>query len=352
MKKIILFATIVLFSSCQEGNNTPNTKNNKPPKKFDVKVNNITSSKATITWEKAIDPDYDEVSYTLKQGSFQKKGITSQLYTFKNLKENTNYTGSVTAKDNKGGATITPFSYTTKKANTASNPIFEIPKSLKNYYKDVDFNLTQKKLYDELATLTIAKHTNILRYTDRHKYLYDADEDPKNKDNVILLYSGESRYWKEYQSGGNSHSKQTFNTEHVYPKSKIGDIAITDLHHLRVCDSKINSNRSNYPFTEGSGNYKLIKGNSWYPGDEWKGDVARMIMYINLRYSEPWKDISTGGIEMLLKWNAEDPVSAIEKKRNNVIESAQGNRNPFIDNPYLATAIWGGKTAENIWKKN
>ena len=28
---------------------------------------------------------------------------------------------------------------------------------------------------------------------------------------------------------------------------------------------------------------------------------------------------------------------------------AQGNRNPFIDNPYLATQIWNGPEAENKW---
>ena len=27
----------------------------------------------------------------------------------------------------------------------------------------------------------------------------------------------------------------------------------------------------------------------------------------------------------------------------------QGNRNPFIDNPYLATIIWGGTPAEDRW---
>jgi hypothetical protein len=27
----------------------------------------------------------------------------------------------------------------------------------------------------------------------------------------------------------------------------------------------------------------------------------------------------------------------------------QGNRNPFIDNPYLATRIWGGQVAQNRW---
>ena len=59
-------------------------------------------------------------------------------------------------------------------------------------------------------------------------------------------------------------------------------------------------------------------------------------------------------IDLFLDWNAEDPVSNIEDTRNTYHENtsntyAQGNRNPFIDNPYLATLIWGGTSAENRW---
>ncbi len=243
-----------------------------------------------------------------------------------------------------------------EKINTG---IFTIPKNLKQYYKGVNFSLKKKQLYDELATLTISKHTKILTYNERHNYLYDIDNDLDNNNNVILMYTGESRYWKEYQSGSNKHSKQTFNTEHIYPKSKLRSSddtnndgkadAITDLHHLRCCDAKVNSRRGNHRFTGEKGKNRLIQ-NSWYPGDEWKGDVARMIMYVNLRYNEPWKDVSTDGIRLFLKWNEEDPVSDFEIQRNNLIEKAQGNRNPFIDNPYLATILWGGKAAENRWK--
>lgn len=46
------------------------------------------------------------------------------------------------------------------------------------------------------------------------------------------------------------------------------------------------------------------------------------------------------GIETLLKWNDEDPVSDLERQRNNVIEQAQGNRNPFIDFPQLARSVY------------
>jgi chitodextrinase len=59
-------------------------------------------------------------------------------------------------------------------------------------------------------------------------------------------------------------------------------------------------------------------------------------------------------IDLFLQWNVEDPVSDIEKTRNAYHENtsnyaAQGNRNPFIDNPYLATRIWGGDSAEDRW---
>ena len=54
-------------------------------------------------------------------------------------------------------------------------------------------------------------------------------------------------------------------------------------------------------------------------------------------------------VELLLQWNIDDPVSDFERTRNNTIFNTQGNRNPFIDNAYLATLIWGGAEAENVW---
>ncbi len=224
------------------------------------------------------------------------------------------------------------------------------PSALASYYSDVNFNVTGTDLYNELATTTITKHTTFLSYSQRHNYLYNADEDSSNTNNVILIYSGESRDEREYQSGNNTHSTQTFNTEHVYPKSFLqSGTSEGDLHHLRVCDISINSNRGNKPFANGSGTYTQT-GTAWYPGDDWRGDVARMLMYINLRYNEPFSDIGT--LNLFLEWNAKDPVSAIEDQRNRVISQAQGNRNPFIDNPYLATVIWGGTAAENRWENN
>ena len=223
------------------------------------------------------------------------------------------------------------------------------PPELQAYYTDVDFSATGTTLFDDLAIETIVKHTTILDYFERHQFLYDADEDLSNAANVILMYTGESRSDDEWLSGSNPNPTQTYNTEHVYPQSLIGNTARGDLHHLRSCDISVNSNRSNNPFADvaGPSGYQNL-GNSWFPGDEWKGDVARMIMYLNLRYNEPFNDV--GSLALFLEWNAEDPVSDFEDNRQVIITGAQGNRNPFIDNPYLATIIWGGAPAENRWE--
>ena len=225
---------------------------------------------------------------------------------------------------------------------------FNIPSNLVDYYSGVIFSNDSDLMFEELENHTISNHTTILSYGQRHEYLYNADADLNNTDNVILMYSGESRYWEEYTSGNNSYSPQTFNTEHIYPQSLLeATDAVTDLHHLRSCDDAVNSLRSNFLYIDGSGTYKL-EGNEWFPGDEWKGDIARMVMYLNIRYGETFSKV--GSLDLFIAWNIEDPVSEFEVQRNNVIYSAQGNRNPFIDNPYLATLIWGGDNAENTWE--
>ncbi len=224
------------------------------------------------------------------------------------------------------------------------------------YYDGINFTLTGTALENELATLVINTHTTQLAYSDRHDYLYNVDEDPNNVSNVILVYSGESRDEREYLSGSNPHPTQTFNTEHVYPQSDLDNnltstvytIARADLHHLRSCDTSINSSRGNLDFASGSGAYgKVNSDTAWYPGDDWKGDVARMILYLNIRYDVPITDVSS--LSLLLQWNVDDPVDAFEDQRNQVIFGVQGNRNPFIDNPFLATLIWGGPDAEDRW---
>ena len=68
-----------------------------------------------------------------------------------------------------------------------------------------------------------------------------------------------------------------------------------------------------------------------------KGDVARAMLYLHERYELPL----LGTLDMYQRWNREDPVTDEERRRNNVIEQLQGNRNAFIDEPDRAQSLQG-----------
>ncbi|WP_299104674.1 endonuclease [uncultured Tenacibaculum sp.] len=238
------------------------------------------------------------------------------------------------------------------------------------YYNDVNLNLTGTALKDALATKITSTHTTNLSYTPGvWDALKQTDLDPTNNNKVVLIYGysdTDGNYVTDRTRGkdnnGGSAGSQ-WNREHVYPKS-LGNPNLgtsgpgADVHHLRPADISFNSQRSSKKFAAGSGNAGDVSG-GWYPGDEWKGDVARMMMYVYLRYGNQClpSNVAVGTanasdsnmIDLLLQWNAEDPVSDFEKQRNPIIQGLQGNRNPFIDNPAFATKIWGGPQAEDLF---
>ncbi len=239
------------------------------------------------------------------------------------------------------------------------------------YYNDVNMNLTGSALKDELAVKIIGSHTSILTYTpDVWNALKQTDIDPNNSANVVLIYGwddSDSDITNDRTRGKDNHGSGSgvWNREHVYSKSLANpNLGTTgpgaDAHNLRPCDAQRNSSRSNRKFAAGSGTPSYITPEGyWYPGDEWKGDVARMMMYMYLRYGNQSLPTGVGVgntvptdinmIDLFLQWNAEDPISDIEKQRNPVLEQMQGNRNPFVDNPAFATQIWGGPQAENLF---
>ena len=61
------------------------------------------------------------------------------------------------------------------------------------------------------------------------------------------------------------------------------------------------------------------------------------MLYLYDRYDIPL----LGTLEMYQRWHRDDPVDDEERRRNNVIEQVQGNRNPFIDEPDRAEALQG-----------
>ncbi|EDP94294.1 endonuclease [Kordia algicida OT-1] len=238
-----------------------------------------------------------------------------------------------------------------------------------SYYNDVNLSQSGTDLKDELATKVISTHTTYLSYTPGvWNALQQSDVNPNNSNEVILIYGHNDndgnvktdRTRGKYDNGG---SVGDWNREHVFAKSLANpDLGTSgagaDAHNLRPCDFQQNSTRNNRKFGTGTGAAGFINSNGdWYPGDEWKGDVARMIMFMYIRYGNRCSPINVGTgssvsidnnmIDLFLQWNADDPVSTFEASRNDVIANIQGNRNPFIDNPAFATQIWGGPQAED-----
>ena len=232
------------------------------------------------------------------------------------------------------------------------------------YYSSINFSKTKNELKNDFAKLITDTHKQNVSYSEGLKNLFQtSDADPQNPSNLLLIYGSQS-------SGTHQRSRAfsgSWNREHVYAKSKgtpnLGTSGPgSDGHHLRPADVTLNSTRGSLLFDDGVGAMamKTSRG-GWYPGDEWKGDVARILMYMYVRYDKRTLPLnitfgpstySSDFPDILLKWNVEDPVSQFEIQRNNVVANVQGNRNPFIDNPYLATVIWGGPKAQNNWPES
>jgi endonuclease I len=246
------------------------------------------------------------------------------------------------------------------------------------YYSSIDFSHTSNNLKNQLTTLITNTHTINLPYTatgttDVWDALSQTDLDPNNSNNVLLVYGYNDSDTDIINDRTRDKNAQCHTSscnglwvrEHTYARSlgtpNLGfDLAGSDAHHLRAIDSQLNSLRSNRIYDDGIGNAAVLPNGNWYPGDEWKGDIARMMMYMYVRYPAQClaTNIGAGSTNfstfgdmpnIFLEWNTEDPVSQYELNRNNILNTLQGNRNPFIDNPYLATIIWNGPAANETW---
>ena len=236
-----------------------------------------------------------------------------------------------------------------------------------NYYQGIQ-DLEGEALKEALHN--IIKDHIVFPYTSSNIDLWDilkeTDKDTINPQNIILFYTGWSVDAEQEYNSGNGWTR-----EHVWAKShgSFGnDLGVgTDAHNIRPCDGSVNSARSNLDFDNGGEIYEDPDGlttnrkdeDSWEPRDEVKGDVARILFYMSVRYegyennpdleltdgvgtfdlNEPGRGFH-GNLKALLEWHREDPVDSFEKRRNEVIFSYQGNRNPFIDHPEFVDRIW------------
>ncbi|MGI5505850.1 endonuclease [Lentzea sp. CA-135723] len=253
------------------------------------------------------------------------------------------------------------FSGTTPPTSTTTTPPTTTtttsgPSNCETYYASA-CNRTGAALKSALNS--IIRNQTKLSYDAVWEALKVTDQDPGNSANVIGLYSGRSM-----PKSDNGGGPDQWNREHVWAKSH-GDFGTatgpgTDVHHLRAEDVSVNSARGNLDFDLGGSAVpqapdSRYDGDSFEPRDAVKGDVARMIFYMAVRYEgndgyvnlEVNNSVSNGSapyigrLSVLKQWNLEDPPDAAEKRRNDVIyQQFQKNRNPFIDHPDWVGLIW------------
>ncbi len=242
-----------------------------------------------------------------------------------------------------------------------------------NYYSSAN-GLTGSAL--ENALHNIIDDHNKLNWNDGSPNVWTAlealDQDPSNSNNILSIYTNRS-IPKSAKDGYGTGAAYEWNREHIFPKSKGFDNrswpAYNDLHSLAASQDNVNNARGNKPFDNGgSQNYQAVgtslwnraDSDSWETWDNRKGDVARAIFYMAVRYSgdksnetdlkisDLISEATTGSNKMaklstLIQWHLQDPPDTRERERNHKIYTTyQYNRNPFVDNPTYVQAIWGG----------
>lgn len=214
----------------------------------------------------------------------------------------------------------------------------------------------------------IIKPHNRISYGANGTWTVFRTSDIRSDGSIWDMYSDVVRYFPETGSHSEMH------IEHSVPKSWWGEEttfvyeASFDIHHLVPADASTNMSKSNHvlgevinaTFDNGVSKIGSImiadkKLSAFEPTDEYKGDFARMYMYVatcyqdytwesdgvNMFNSESYPTLNAYSQDLLMRWHRNDPVSEKEVNRNDAVYMAQFNRNPFIDFPYLAEYLWG-----------
>lgn len=251
-----------------------------------------------------------------------------------------------------------------------------------NYYDSAN-GLTGYSLKTQLKNIITNGHSDqgygSLYYGYETTHSDNIDESGYENDNTVLLFytenpNGSDSY--EYNHGsrqcGNYNSENDcYNREHIIPQSSFGSASPmqNDIHHVIPSDGHVNGKRGSLPFgtvgsvnwtsqngsKRGSSNVAGYGGQVFEPIDEFKGDIARSILYFVTRYENTVNGYTSfemfngtesqaledWAISILLDWHYNvDPVDHREIDRNDAAYNYQGNANPFVNHPEYANLIW------------
>lgn len=277
---------------------------------------------------------------------------------------------SIPSTSNNSASVVEPeIVYFDDEEKVIRNAYYDIEGENKEILSNYVLGKKSLELQNGLSILMANTQTEIIAYKDLKTCLSTTDSDLMDDNSMITLYTRDiiDGTWNE----------SLWNREHVWCKNHSNGLytavqennkgAGSDIHHVRPALMTINSTRSNVPYglvdkssatqIGDTGNY--FGNNIFEPSDEIKGDIARILMYVYVRYSSSLNstydtiidkrgdlritDIVTtpSGLEedawnLLLSWNDLDPVNYLEMNRNEEGQKLQNNRNVFIDHQEFA----------------
>ncbi len=246
-----------------------------------------------------------------------------------------------------------------------------------SYYNSVN-KKTGYSLKSELSRIISSTHKNNSYDSLYRAYeMGDSDTTFDNDGTVLDIYSEDPNGADPYnythfrkKCGNYKTESNCYNREHLFPQSLFYKRSPmrSDYFHVVPTDGKVNGMRGSYPFGEvsevtwksrngsklGKSKDPKFRGMVFEPIDEFKGDVARALLYFATRYERQitrFKEHAmTNGssqqvytkwfLKTLVRWHQMDPVSDHERQRNEAGCRFQKNRNPYIDNPRWVMDVW------------
>ena len=199
-------------------------------------------------------------------------------------------------------------------------------------------NAPSSALYKALQNMMKAEHTHQTSYKETRDLYKYTDCVTNGISNISSFYSG-------IVLTGNWDGAATWNREHTWPNSKgLGGNDENDIMMLRPTSVQENSSRGNTAYGEG--------GSYYDPGESVRGDCARIVLYVYVRWGNTSYMWGTSGVmesvDILLKWMEEDPVDTWEMGRNDAVESITGVRNVFVDYPEYAWLLFGEEIPQDM----
>ncbi len=240
----------------------------------------------------------------------------------------------------------------TRAENTAYYDASGDQKARDKFYGDTSRfdSMSPSQLYDELSSLVHGSHSP-LDYKPSNFLYPQVDRRPDGQ--LYDIYSGLGPKNSDDPSNGQGILREgSYNCEHVVPQSWFNKKPAPrgDLHHLYTSLIDCNSLRGNAQFNDDVDSGQMMtscgiwdKGNNLFEPHAGKGEAARAVLYFMLRYpgeiGDRKSEYGPEDLPMLLQWHQESPPTEYEKHRNQWIEKLQGNRNPLIDFPELASKV-------------